>query len=760
MRGHLIPRVGVVALFAAALAQQGLAREVSVVVHGPLPRGQVEVRLISEPLDGARTAADARREVTAQVGGEGEVDLGLDEVRRWRVSAQAEGFWSEPLTIEPGSRSGGRLELWPAGFVSGRLVLRSRVDPLPAAIQIRFEPAGALGREHDAGPPSGARAPSGIAECPLEKSRWQCLLPAGSHDLRIRVPGRSSTFRFGALVRAGEALDLGDLEPATGSSIIGRLQHPPVPSNDGTGESERPSLRVLRSVEQTLVPEGELVSGPEGVFAATGLPQGRYVVLASGAGYLADRLEVDLGASEEIEVPPLELRRACRIRVDVTPPLDPRGMPWQLLLFDRRPGRGRAPVRESAVDASGKWTFDRAASGRPYRVKLKSSLDEPWWLDDSDFTVSEPETVRKIEMDVVKVSGTARLGKQLLSGRVSFEDRGVSVSLPISREGSFAGSVPRPGAWKARVTSEVMALRRDVDVMVPRGGGEVTLEFPATAVEGEVVDENGVRVPGVSLVLSRKTPPGPMPGHTLDDGAIFLTGLAPGEYTAYAMTLREPYRESLVYDFAVNEDGASEPSPLRIIAPVKRALRGRVVSPEGEPLPGARIQRTASAGDTRTHFFKDYLTDAEGRFSIDIRDDERTPCLVVQAAARPVRILQVSDRDQEQTVAMPAAGGVLQLRAEKTLGQGPRPAGQTGKVLLRGNCYFPVPWFEILRPGATFSMINGESYLQTPLLEPGSYTLCGLMPGEIRNFSGERLPSSNCSTGTLVGGGRLMLEVQ
>lgn len=51
-----------------------------------------------------------------------------------------------------------------------------------------------------------------------------------------------------------------------------------------------------------------------------------------------------------------------------------------------------------------------------------------------------------------------------------------------------------------------MDLRRDVDVMVPRGGGEVTLEFPATAVEGEVVDENGVRVPGVSLVLSRKTP--------------------------------------------------------------------------------------------------------------------------------------------------------------------------------------------------------------------------------------------------------------
>ncbi|MHB1047928.1 MAG: MSCRAMM family protein [Thermoanaerobaculia bacterium] len=417
-------------------------------------------------------------------------------------------------------------------------------------------------------------------------------------------------------------------------------------------------------------------------------------------------------------------------------------------------------MREAAVDASGKWTFDRAASGRPYRVKLKSSLDEPWWLDDSDFTVSEPETIRKIEMDVVQVSGTARLGKQLLSGRVSFEDRGVSVSLPISREGSFAGAVPRPGAWKARVTSEVMALRRDVDVMVPRGGGEVTLEFPATAVEGEVVDENGVRVPGVSLELSRVNPPERMPWHTLDDGVIFLTELAPGEYRAFAVTLRKPYRESLVYDFVVNEDGSSEPSPLRILAPVKRALRGRVVSPEGKPLPGARIQRAYSAGNTRTHFFNDYLTDSEGRFSIDIGDDERTPCLVVQAAAHPVRILQVSDRDQEQTVVMPAAGGVLQLRAEKTLRQGPRPAGQTGKNLLRGSCIFPVPWFEILRPDATFSMINGDSYLQTPLLEPGSYTLCGLMPGEIRNFSGDRLPSSNCSTGTLVGGGRLMLEVQ
>lgn len=492
----------------------------------------------------------------------------------------------------------------------------------------------------------------------------------------------------------------------------------------------------------------------------TGLPQGRYVVLASGAGYLPDRLEVDLGASEELEVPPLELKRACRIRVDVNPPLDPRGMPWQLLLLDRRPGRGPAPAHEAAVDASGKWTFDRAASGRPYRLKLKTSLDEPWWLDDSDFTVSEPETIRKVEMDVVTVRGTARLGKQPLSGRVNFEDGGVSVSLLISREGSFEGSVPRSGQWKARVTSEAPALRRNVDVMVPRGGGEVTLEFPGTVVEGEVVDENGVRVPGAKLELARVTPPERMPGHTLADGVIFLTGLTPGEYRAFALTLREPYRESLVYDFAVNEDGSSEPSPLRIVATVKRALRGRVVSPEGKPLQGARILRTSSAGDTRSHLFRDYLTDAEGRFSIDIRDDELTPCLVVQAAALPMRILQVSDREQEQVVVMPAAGGVLQLRADKTLGQGPRPAGQTGKELLRGNCILPVPWFEILRLGATFSMINGESYLQTTLLEPGSYTLCGLMPGEIRSFSGERLPSSNCSTGTLVGGGRLVLEVQ
>ena len=742
----LVPTSRLVALALLAVALPGEARgaQVSLAVRGPALGSPLEVRLVAEPLDGRPTSD--RREVAARVSDRADVDVPIDGAKRWRLRALAEGFWSDPVVVESGDRSIPQLTLWPAGSVAGGFGPFSGAGGLPESMLIRFEQGGKSGDEIvGSGGPVRATVPTGVEEVPIERGRWRCVVPAGVQNLRIRIKGYATIFRMDVLVKSGETADLGDLEVPAGSSVVGRIVRPKIAPDQKEGASKEAQVLILRSVAKKLVPEGKLVFGFDGVFAATGLPSGHYMVVASGAGYLSDRLEVDLGGSDEIELPPLSLNAACRIQVEVNPPADPRGGAWQVLLLDARPGRGQAPVHEASANPSGRWAFDRAAGGRPYRLKVKTSWDETWWVDDAEFIPSDQKMERKIRMDPVKIAGTARLGKEGLGGQIVFEDRGVSVRMAMGH-GLFAGLLPRAGGWKARVLSDAPPVIRSLDVDVPSGGGEVTLDLPATAVEGEVVDEAGARVPGVTLYVTRVNPV-ESAEYDLDDGAILLGGLAAGEYKALARGTT-PHRESLIYRFKVNEDGSSDPFPLRIVATLKRKLQGRVVSPDGRPLPGARIQLTASAGDIRVAMGITEKTDADGRFGIDIRADQETPCLVVMPQGLPIRILQVSDRDEEQKVVVAPEGGVLSLRSEKRLGQSSPPAGQSLKYLMRENCVFAVLVFETL--GGTFSIVGGESFLATPPVEPGTYTLCGLMPGEISSFTGGRPSYANCSTGVLT----------
>ena len=396
------------------------------------------VRLLAEPVDRPDVKPS---EAAARVAGNAQVDVPLVGASRWRLQAQAEGFWSEAVSIEAGGSSVPQLDLWPAGVVLGRLVLPLQSDRSPGSVRLRFDPT--------FGASTGQGEPSGFSECPLEKGRWRCVVPAGQYNIRIRAEQSPSVFRWGTLVKDGTTVDLGDIEPAAGSAIVGRLDRSG--SRPTQGETKEPLIQVLRSAGKQLVSEGKPVLGPDGSFAVTGLPEGHYVIVASDEGYLPDRLEVDLGASKEIELPPLQLTRASKLVVDLSPPLDPFGKPWSIVLLDGRPGRKVGLVYEAFVDHLGKWSFDRAAIGRPYRMKVTTSRDEPWWVDGGDFTPSERQTSRKIQIDSVKVTGTIRLGKQPLSGHVLFRDGGgVSASLPVGLDGSFVGFVPHPGAWNAQ----------------------------------------------------------------------------------------------------------------------------------------------------------------------------------------------------------------------------------------------------------------------------------------------------------------------
>ena len=745
-------RLAAAALFLIALPQECLAGSVTVILRGEVPARPVRVRLLVDPIDAPPSVN--RRDVSVDVRGRADVDVGVEGSPRWRVRAQAEGFWSEDLVIDSQAREAPQLVLWPAGSVGGRLVPRKGSEPELDSVLVQFTSSAAAARASAGAGASTEGGPSGVAECPVEKGYWRCVLPAGLEDLRIRTKGQSSHFRPGIRVKAGEVAELGDVEFPTGATVFGRVRHTRAASGRSEGESKEPTVQIMRSIPGagTLVPAASPVHGREGSFAFEGLTKGHYVVLAAGEGYLPDRLELDIAGTDDVELPPLDLTRTCRLRVGVSPPLDPQGKPWKVLLYDARPAWRSAPPQEAAVDRSGAWTFGRAGVGRPYRLTLLTSWDEPWWRDEADFTPSAEQESRVIPLDIVDVSGTPRLGKQGLSGRVIFKDtaRGVEVNLKLDREGRFAGPIPRAGAWEVQISADAPPVRRKLEVVVPKGGGEIGLAFPATAIEGEVTDEAGRRIQGCTLYLTRVTPPESL-SYRLDDGVILLAGLAPGEYDAYA---KSPGRESALYTVTVNEDGSSDPSPLRIVAKLRHTLRGRVVNAEGGPVAGASVQLIGSAGDLNPLVLTARATDESGRFTVELRDDQKTPCLWISPKAASARILQVSQTDEEQTIVSPQQGGVIRMSFSE-----PSTSPQaTLKYLIRGNCFISAALLKYF--GSGVSTVDGETVLQTPLFESGAYTLCGLKPGEIGAFAGGLPPFTNCSSGVLSNQGRLVLKVK
>ncbi len=736
-------RLAAAALLAAAFPQLAPGIEVTVNVYGSTTSHPVNVLLSAEPV--GRPDVNPS-ESGARVVGTAQVDLPIAGASHWRLQARAEGFWSKAISFEAGGAIAPQLDLWPAGIVLGRFVSFPQPDRAPGSIQLRLDPT--------FGTKAGQERPSGLVECPLEEGRLRCVVPAGLYNIRISAENSPSVFRWGIPVEAGTTVDLGDFSPAAGSAIVGRLDRPePGVRQDETSGTP---IRVLRSAGNQLVSEGKPVYGPDGSFSVTGLPEGRYVIVASEEGYLPDRLEVGLRASEEIELPPFRLTRASKLVVDISPPLDPFGKPWSIVLQDGRPARNLGPIHESFVDRAGKWSFDGAGIGRPYRLKVKTSFDEPWWVDSVDFTPSEGQTTRKILIEPVKVAGTVTLGKLRLAGHVLFRDGGgVLASLPIREDGRFVGFLPHPGAWSVQVSSDAPRVRRTVQTEIPPEGGEIAIHLPATAVEGEVVDENGVRVAGAVLKVTRLGPPESV-SHKLDDGSFLLTGLAAGEYEVYATALKEN-RESVTYRMTINDDGSSDASPLRILAKKKRELRGRVTSAGGRPV-AAGIQLLWSVGDTRGGYMITKATDADGRFAFPIRDEQEKPCLFVQPNGLASRILQVMDTSVEQQIVLSPAGGTLALSADKLVMGAPQPEGQTLKYLLKGNCIMPVASFVYM--GLGLSLIDGGNHVTTPLLEPATYTLCGLEPMGIRLYTGNRTPTENCSTGILSDGGRLVLTVK
>ncbi len=459
--------------------------------------------------------------------------------------------------------------------------------------------------------------------------------------------------------------------------------------------------RLVRGSPPTPVPGRVTVAGPGGAAAAAtvdatglfrlaGLPAGTPLAFeATSPGLLPHRLPwVRLAAGDPLDLGDLALGAGTAVAVEVA---DGRGRPISgaSVTLRRWPAGaflGSVPSEypeDSAVPPS-----LRASTGAEGRVVLEGTPPGPWRVEvaaagfaprEESFTVVEGRAAAPLRFLLLPALA--------LAGRVSIFDtpaEGAVVeavernfmrrvrSRPADADGGYLLEGLDAGRWTLSVwptpDTEVCVGGLDLpgldrfDIRLPAGG----------RVLGTVLDDaTGAPVPG-ALVTLRTDGAGFLDDsaatRTDPDGRFSLDHLPPDvpNITGFSVTAT---------GFLDFPDGRSEPvvpeaalfpgTADGIVVRLRRgaAVVGRVLDPEGRPVPGARVSLFSSIGGGESGFSTPALADVEGRWRLE-PVEPGTGILLVAAPgfcqeefpADPAAALSTGTAPASWTVEVPASG--------------------------------------------------------------------------------------------------------
>lgn len=719
---------------------------------GEADAGKREVFLRLEPRSsppGVKTP-DAF-EVTSHL--QGEVELDLPSGVFWQLSGRAAGTWSAPLWFDsaPGLEKTVSLRLFPSGTLRGRLDLPKGTLKPPDEIELRFR--NAPGRNGAGDPP-----PASVG-CPVTEGAWHCEIPLGELDLRLRIPGLIPVYLWGTRVERGKVLDLGLLAFKAGSSVAGRIQ-----TEDGSPLS--PELRLTlepqasgafpdKATEQRLGDLSRTTTPNErGFFQFEAVAPGIYAVTAAQKGFAPVRvapLEVREGLESEI-IAPLVLVHPVALRVEIDPPVDPYGEPWQARLQARdeltdRPGN----LFRGTATPDGLWTVEGLAPGQ-YHLDLLTDSGSSWVSEPVEVRPGET-SVRHVQVPVLEVRGRVRQGKDPWTGTLWLGGRFGSrrIRLEADAEGRFDGFLPGPGRWNVELLTEEEMLRLVLDPVVIRplpgkSYSEVEIQIPNTRLRGEVVDEKGKPLPEARLRLFR-------PGRGLsqspvdkENGEIDVRGLPPGLLGVEAL---EGERTS-GWTQVVLEEGRESPW-LRLVVRDLQTVQGRVVSSRGG-VPGATVRATPWVEGEGASTGVEAVTGPQGDFSLSIPAPSRALGIELLAPGFAMRMLRAEvEPGKLLELLVEPLGGSLIVEVEE---EGGAPGSMP--LVHHGGTMVPLQrlgdWARLLR-----APLQKDGRFVIPEMEPGEYTVCAAdRPGAAPPADSS---SAGCTSGVLAPFGELVLRL-
>ena len=666
----------------------------------------------------------------------------------WMIEVLAPGHWHQPR-VETVSE--GELEipfqLWQTATIAGSVAV-PKGRPAPREILVRFQSAPAV--------PESQRITPHEVRCPIIDLRWGCDVPAGLMDVRVRAVSYQTSFRWSLHLEPGQSHDWGEHALRRGTVLVGMVA-PPAGVKNGIAEckvllepflvAEGPEDRVRRGIRTMVTKPNE-----RGFFHLEGIAPGEYSVTAVSGQLRSRPIRVRALADREIELlEPLVLETPSAITIRLLPARDPDLKPWRVTLFSERGSNGAVEsLGEGVTDEDGAWQHKGLFRGS-YKVLIGNAAGARWAARQIEIRGDDPDVV--IEIPIVRVTGSVKLGDRPLSAKLHFggESGEVRVSLTSDEEGDFQGFLPGPeGRWdRVTIESAAPSLKRTVTDLPfdtdDEGTSRLDLRLPTTHLSGEVVDEKGRPV---ERAIVRIDDEGKDWGIDVEvsNGSFDAFGHPPGAVRVQAtgyMVDSETVRVQLRED---------ESSRVRLVVKRSGILPGRVVSAAG-PVAGARV--VVSPTDSEPLAVIAFSTNASGEFAAVIPPGTREADVFVEAHGYAAKMFHLTvPRDVEPIeIPLDPNGGALVLAVPRFDGYGfdPEP------YLIRGGAVRNLRAF--VTAVFDWNLSDDMVGIEVPLAERGMYSLCLATDAERPLLRAGQLPPKRCKTGFLAPLGELKFKI-
>lgn len=618
----------------------------------------------------------------------GDVTLSLPP-GSYQLAAEVPGWWAAPGVARVGHESEVTLSFRRAGTVAARIE-----PPSARNVSVQFE-----------GVEGGF---SGEARCSaIEPDLVSCTMPEGLFQLRFGLTGHVPLYIRHVRVEARSESRIGRLRFIRGASLSGSLV------------SKEGDLRRARVMVTSASPSARntMTVRPDenGFFIAGPLPAGECTIRGVENGLLSPELQVTIREGLEARLPaPLILAKPRRLTVAITPAVDPLGGSWAVRLLALDGERPRVASGGTATLA-GVWNADNLPAGN-YQLRIRPARGPVWLV--RDVKVSDPLTVEHVAIEPVQFRGKVRIGDRPLQASLIFGGEHSVNPLPFQSDGNgeFKGYLPRPegDTWDVTVQSAAPRVNVTLKARLERHeSGEpasVSISVPAMGIEGIVVDGDGAPVKYALIRIMSQDGSRMAHSKTGELGEFALYGLSADRYSILA---QGPSSESDVVPVSVSESDTA-PASLRLELRPYRRWSGRVVTADGRPVAGARIDMVPVDVDVIS--VAPAKTNPDGTFS----------------ATLPSRTQMVDVR-----VAPPGFAWTTFRRpvtpAEITIVVDSRPAN-LNLDLDRGQDLQPFIW-HAGSAFAAYGLLSGWSaqlddssperlLLKVPQIEPGDYTIC------------------------------------
>lgn len=698
-----------------------------------------------------RSHSPGKEPLRVVASGEGSQALELDE-GAWTLEVKAPGLWAPPIKFVASANDVRRLQvdLFEATVVQGRVEGEKGEKP-PAEIAIELYPPIDNGAPGDPPRPRRGRDLQALAfRCPVQEGSFECPAPVGSWDVRIGAADRVGHYFWRVPFPKGSPAVFKPIRLQRGASVVGWVRVEGPMKKDGSVQLKLTPFQAASS--QTAESTNRALAlttnaDARGFFQLTGAAPGAYILTATLEGFGPARFfPLRIFADRESQLEELlVLRPPISLEVGVNPPVDLKGRPWNLEIFDlgTTPGAMES-VAEGATGADGHWRSPALSEGS-FRLQLSDPDQKVWEVQEVE--LGEASSKVDFDLDFVEVEGELSMRGEPLVATLYFGGRmGVpSLRFDSDVEGRFAGSLPRQGPWRIEIHSKDPLIRRSLprfEVRRPPGKNvaRVAIDLPGGKLRGRTVNEQGQAVAGAMVLIEVAGEP-PVFFETAENGEFEAHGLGKGQVFVEAST-RELQADALWVDL----DPEAAVPPLELVLRKTQEVRGWVLGPFGG-VPGAHVIATALAGNQ-----SQAVTDLTGRFSLKAPAGASTFDVIVLPPGYSLLARRVSlGENREIRLFVEPEGGALILKGLDD------PEAQASALLLYHE---GVPIY-VLSTLRRWSEGNGQRWVGAgprvaPQLQAGEYHVCRVPAGPIH---GVPRASGPCVGGLLLPGGELTLQV-